>query len=668
MTNVLSVYLPSLITILAAPLLITLCSAPVNSYIWIGASSKKRAPLELVRFIIKFIEKDGIRILQIRVDEDGALANSAEFCKLLFVNNITIQTTGGYSSDLNGNVEVLNKVLKRGTGAILASAGLTLPYWCYAVVHFACILNFLSFNHDKSKTAYEAWYNKKPQWKNFRIFGCDIYVVTETTSKNDFIKANKHKFLGWGASTALVHYLDSKRSTIKRARHVYFDDYSSASAESDLSPGGQLIRKDNVDLPSLDDTLINLHLRPDPDPFDKNKTIEHKVDISKTNKFPFGIFIQFDEHFGVPFIKEVPSNSPWYTNLPAKFRRNIWLLSVGTTEPITASAAYDAIQFEISKKNNAINVLLCKWEPTTLTQLKHLRTVFDQMQSTKLSRYTHGDNKVTPSANYAIFSPEKPANPQHIGEMMKSKYKIEWIKGLYENYTKNARVGLFTAPFPIEDVPAGHKILNSRVTFKVKTLGEPHMYDLYCRHCANGSVQIKGVDYINSYAVIVTIDSIRYSLALGASLAMIVYSIDVGNAYQTTLIPATQRLCVRCPPFYIEWFKENYPMVPLPPAKTCYVLQAVHSIQGSRTAGQEWFETSSKILVNMGMVRNATDNAVFTFRVGNELLILLSNVDDFLILASSPSVYQKVRNKLTTLFDITTQEGEVIKFLNIRII
>lgn len=402
-----------------------LCIKCANTHkVWCFPCTTKRSPLEIVRFVIKFLEKDGIFIPQIRVDEDGALANSAEFCKLLLANNITLQTTGGYSSDLNGNVEVLNKVLKRGTGAILASSGIPLPFWCYAVVHFACLLNFLSYNHDKSKTAYEAWYNKKPRWSDFRIFGCDIYVVTETTSKNDLIKANHHRFLGWGASTALVHYLDSVTNTIKRARHIYFDDHSSSTAEAEQSPGAHLIKNDGVDAPSIDETLLNLHLRQDPDPFKNNKIFDHSVDISKGIHFPFGIFIQFDEHFGIPFVKEIPSSSPWYTNLPAKFRRNIWILSIESTEPITATAAYDAIQHEIKNKNYKLSVSLCKWEPTTLTQLRNLRCVFDQVQSTKLSRHNKKE-KIDPSVSYAVYSPIKPDTPQHIEEMMKSNFKIE---------------------------------------------------------------------------------------------------------------------------------------------------------------------------------------------------------------------------------------------------
>ena len=179
--------------------------------------------------------------------------------------------------------------------------------------------------------------------------------------------------------------------------------------------------------------------------------------------------------------------------------------------------------------------------------------------------------------------------------MPKNKFKIEWKKGLFEAYNKNPYTRVFTAPFPIEDVLPGHRVLESRVTFKVKEMTEKYMWDLYYRHCANGSVQIKGIDFFTSYSAIVTTDSVRVCLAFRASMNMLVFALDIGNAFQNTLVRVLQRIYVRCPPFYFEWFQTTYPNMPLPPLKTCYVLQAVHAIQGSRTAGNEWSELSSQI-------------------------------------------------------------------------
>lgn len=82
---------------------------------WYFPSPNKRPPIDIVSFFIRFHEKDKIYILEIRVDEDGALAHSAEFCKILHANGIALQSNGGYSIDLNGNVEVYNKILKRAS-------------------------------------------------------------------------------------------------------------------------------------------------------------------------------------------------------------------------------------------------------------------------------------------------------------------------------------------------------------------------------------------------------------------------------------------------------------------------------------------------------------------------------------------------------------------------
>ena len=521
---------------------------------------------------IRFLEKDGIYILEIRVDEDGALAHFAEFCKLLHTNGIVIQWTGGYSSDLNGNVEIFNKTLKRGTGALLANAGLKEIFWCYASIRYCNLHNYLSYNHDKSKTAFEAWYGKRPQWNNFRIFGADIYVLDETTSKNSMTKATKHTFLGWGTSTKTIHYLDSKTNEIKRARHVYFDDHSTATDEKDLTSGAKILRNTNPNTPYFDEKIINLHETPSPDPFRDNDLNEHKVDLILAPVYRYGIINSFDEYIGLPFAKYIDNTSPWYLLVPPKFRRNVWIVYINATEPITPTAAYEAIT-HYSKENKIISVTLSKWEPTTRTKLECYRSQFDQVRSIPLHTVTPASNKenidpVKPTANFAVYAPTKSNHQNHIGEALSSRLRIEWKKSLWEACDKNAKVGTFTAPFPAEEVPAGHKILNSRITFKVKNTDVDNMYDLYSRHCANGSIQVKGVDYFTSYAAIATADSIRISSAFGASGKMLVYAIDIGNCFQTNLQEVHQRVYLKAPPLYIEWLKDRYPKNPIPPAKT----------------------------------------------------------------------------------------------------
>lgn len=57
---------------------------------WCFPCPTKRSHIDIIRYFILFLEKSGFIILQIRVDEDGSLAQCAEFCKLLRVLNITL--------------------------------------------------------------------------------------------------------------------------------------------------------------------------------------------------------------------------------------------------------------------------------------------------------------------------------------------------------------------------------------------------------------------------------------------------------------------------------------------------------------------------------------------------------------------------------------------------
>lgn len=178
------------------------------------------------------------------------------------------------------------------------------------------------------------------------------------------------------------------------------------------------------------------------------------------------------------------------------FRRNIWVLSINNSEPITPTATYEAIEFHI-KNSTTITVMLSKWEPTTRTKFDSYRSQFDQVRSTKLHTVgpasKNDKENTTPvdlQGNYAVYITTKPIAPEHIGELLKSDLKTEWKKSLWEAYDKNAKVGTFTAPFPAEEVPKNKKILNSGVTFKVKTIDAENMWDLYSRHCANGNIQV----------------------------------------------------------------------------------------------------------------------------------------------------------------------------------
>ena len=400
---------------------------------------------------------------------------------------------------------------------------------------------------------------------------------------------------------------------------------------------------------------------PQPTAFKVQDLFYHIVDFSSSPPPNFELEILYDDAYGLPMIKEVHPSTAFYSHHPARLRRNIWLVAVQDTEPISATEAYKTLRFHIlEQKETAIIFILCKRTNPNRTNLQILRATFDQFRQYPASKHI-------PSASYAITHPCKPMTPRSIKDFDSTGFKIEWKKSLFEAYTKNARAHTFTAPFPIEEVPPNTCILRSVVAFRVKSLGHDH-YDLYSRHCADGSRMIKGLDNAESYAAFTVIDSLCIGFAIAGQLNLHLYVIDIKNAFQTTLLDPSERLYLYLPPFYLEWFKNTYPHHSIPPAKTIYILQSIHAVQGTKPAGKQFHDQIVQLFYKLGFKQNATDNAVFICIRGVNIILLFCSTDDFLVMVKDKADFIRVKDRISQSYDLTTQEGMILNYLNLQII
>ncbi len=73
--------------------------------LWVFPGPDKRPPIAKLEFFVKQLVKQKYNVITIRVYEGGELSRSTDFCQKLLQNNITLETTGGFSSCFNGKVE-----------------------------------------------------------------------------------------------------------------------------------------------------------------------------------------------------------------------------------------------------------------------------------------------------------------------------------------------------------------------------------------------------------------------------------------------------------------------------------------------------------------------------------------------------------------------------------
>jgi hypothetical protein len=99
--------------------------------LWVFPTASKYLPVDLLNFIFTMLEREGVTILCICVDEDGALLNSTKFTTFLTNRTFTMETTGGYASFLNGKVERPHRTIANMVRAMFLNAGLNRNLWCY---------------------------------------------------------------------------------------------------------------------------------------------------------------------------------------------------------------------------------------------------------------------------------------------------------------------------------------------------------------------------------------------------------------------------------------------------------------------------------------------------------------------------------------------------------
>ncbi|XP_038687553.1 uncharacterized protein LOC119986936 [Tripterygium wilfordii] len=89
---------------------------------------------------------------------------------------ITHQKTCTYTPQQNGIVERKHQRILNVSRAIRLQSGLPEKFWSHCVVTVVYLINRLPSRVLDKKSPYEILHNKKPDYSNLRIFGCQCYV------------------------------------------------------------------------------------------------------------------------------------------------------------------------------------------------------------------------------------------------------------------------------------------------------------------------------------------------------------------------------------------------------------------------------------------------------------------------------------------------------------
>ena len=635
-----------------------------SNYSFVFPTRSKRPPLDIITWLIEVMKRQGFIVLIIRFDEGGELARSTEVCSLLTKLNIVMESTGGYSSDLLGKDERQHRTLGEMVRTMLYSANLSSKFWCYAIM-YAVYIKRRWCNYPENKTPYEKWFNKKPSFHDIHIFGSPVTIVPDEPKKETG-QNRLGVFLGFASTTAITLYQDIETKTLGRARHGRIDNmFMLALSHKEFEcPASKLIQAtlNNTVFPPLeDDVPVLAHVN---SPFDDSMTYTYTVNIPKSG--PLGLQIIDDEIFGLPLIVEMDSTSCFAIKCKRKLQTQSWVVSIHHEEPITIERFLEYIKFLRKNDILSVQVTLMKRIHRYHTKYQEFRSQFDAFRPIVAT----ASSNIMPTVKYAVQLPERPVAPSDWKDVNASPLREFWIKALFERYLKNHNVGLLSAPVPRRKLPPEAIILRSVSTFKVKATEIPDIWDLYFRVCADGSKMIQGIHFLFSHCAVSGNSSLLILLAVSAKCYLKLTVHDIGNAFQGTPRDETKEtppIYITMPPYYLQWFKKSFPKVKLDD-KEKYVLQMFANMQGTKNASRDFNVLITKMFAAINLFPTSVDSGIYVMSKNKNLLILAIQTDDLLIATNDESLRELVITTLEKGFQVTSQGGTLLKFLNFRII
>ncbi len=237
-------------------------------------------------------------------------------------------------------------------------------------------------------------------------------------------------------------------------------------------------------------------------------------------------------------------------------------------------------------------------------------------------------------------------DPKTLKEALRGPMRMEW------QAAADKEIGTIMSMNAIKRIIPGpeDRVIPTKMHVQVKRDERHRIIARKVRFVAKGFMQEEGRDFKHSFAPTASADTLRALLTMAASLDWEIEQMDVSAAYLHADLE--ERVVIEPPEGY-----ESDPNV------KWLLLKALY---GLRQAPRAWYELVVQILTKLNFTRLMADMCVFTRGKGEQQLIVVIHVDDFLVLGKDIEEIQKVKYALGNELEIKDL-GAVTRFLNLVI-
>ncbi|GJU59892.1 retrovirus-related pol polyprotein from transposon TNT 1-94 [Tanacetum coccineum] len=169
---------------------------------------------------------------------------------------------------------------------------------------------------------------------------------------------------------------------------------------------------------------------------------------------------------------------------------------------------------------------------------------------------------------------------------------------------------------------------------------------------ARGYRQEEGINFEESFALVVRLEPIRIFLAFAAHMNMVVYQMDVNTAFLNGNL--REEVYVSQPDGFVDKDKPNH------------VYKLKKALYGLKQAPRVWYDMLSSFLISQDFSKGLVDPTLFICRDGKELLLVQIYVDDIIFAASTPELCDLFSKIMCSKFKMSMM-GKISFFLGLQI-
>ena len=444
---------------------------------------------------------------------------------------------------------------------MLNSANMSLSLWFLAIKAANYLRNRSPSSNLKFKTPFEAMFDQKPNLKHLRTYGCKAYPLNPNYRSRFQPSAHDNCiFVGYGESDGIYLILDLKTKKVFRSRDVAFNENSSE------------VKK----LISLPENSYN------------DLIVEESSFISE-NSLSDSEYSQKDQSLG-DF--EYGQNNP----------------SLGDLEYVQNNLSLGDLNIQTYQSLGDLS-----------SQMETDQNIDDQIEPS-FSDLENSEPKIRKSdrvktqPNRLIINPTEKSyilteseTPETIEQALNSRNKSGWIDAIQAELKSLSENKVW------EFVPRENKkVIGTRWIFKIKKDSENKPTRLKARLVAKGYHQKFGIDYNETFAPVVKLQSLRTIIAIATNQNLLIHQVDIDTAFLNGEL------------------KDEVFVEPPPGCDLCnpdQVCSLKKSLYGLKQEPLEWNRTLVKFLQELGLKQLKSDMCVFI----NPKIIIAVYVDDIII-------------------------------------